>query len=233
MSFAANEGNQYDCRRPQVPNTTHLTPADARRNDAWMDAPGWMAATNGQPTPRTWAEKEQRKALWMKRVAITCGSSEAVWCERLRPTASRRQHLSTQDPQSAGVLTESRQVSTDGWPARIRFHRAEQAQNGISRPFRQRATTATSRERAKSLGNSGLSGEPPRNRTENPQIKSQPFLVRPRLPRAFPSGSLPFAVRQRPPVDQYSISVCVKCVCQRMASSRLPPGVPDRARGST
>ena len=68
VSFAANEGNEYDCRRPQVLNTTHLTPADARRNDASLDAPGWVAATNGQPTPRTWAEKEQRKALWMKAV---------------------------------------------------------------------------------------------------------------------------------------------------------------------
>ena len=38
--------------------------------------------------------------------------------------------------------------------------------------FGQRATTATSRGRAKSLGNSRESGEPPRNRTENPQIKS-------------------------------------------------------------
>ncbi len=76
--FAANEGNQYDCRRPQVPNTTHLTLADARRNDAWMDAPGWMAATNGRPTPRTWAEKEQRNALWMKAVWRSfAGCSEA------------------------------------------------------------------------------------------------------------------------------------------------------------
>jgi hypothetical protein len=62
VSFAANGGNQYDCRRPQVPNTTHPTPADARLNDACMDAEGWMVATNGQPTPRTWAEKEQRQA---------------------------------------------------------------------------------------------------------------------------------------------------------------------------
>ena len=65
-SLAANDGNQYDGRRSQVSNTTHRTTADARRNDACMDAAGWMAATNGQPTPRTWAEKEQRKALWMK-----------------------------------------------------------------------------------------------------------------------------------------------------------------------
>jgi hypothetical protein len=28
-----------------------------------MDAPGWMAAINGHPTPRTWAVKEQRKAV--------------------------------------------------------------------------------------------------------------------------------------------------------------------------
>ena len=107
MSFAANEGNQYDCRRPQVPNSTHLTPADARRNDACMDAPGWMATTNGQPMPRTWAEKEQRKALWMKAVWRShAGCSEAVRCEGLRPTASRRQHLRTQDARSAG--SESR-----------------------------------------------------------------------------------------------------------------------------
>ena len=52
---------------PQFPNTTHLTPADARRNDACMDAPGCISATNGQPTPRTWAEKD-RKVLWMKAV---------------------------------------------------------------------------------------------------------------------------------------------------------------------
>ena len=37
-----------------------------------------MAATNGQPTPRTWAEKEQRKALWMKAVWRShAGCSEA------------------------------------------------------------------------------------------------------------------------------------------------------------
>ena len=103
VSFAANEGNQYDCRRPQVPNTTHLTSADARRNDVCLDAPGWMAATNGQPMPRTWAEKEQRKALWMKAVWRShAGCSEAVRCERLRPTASRRRHLRAQDARSAG-----------------------------------------------------------------------------------------------------------------------------------
>ena len=59
------------------------------RNDACMDAPGWMAATNGQPTPPTWAEKEQRKALWMKAVSRShAGCSEAVRCERLRPHRS-------------------------------------------------------------------------------------------------------------------------------------------------
>lgn len=95
---------------PEVPNTTNSTLADARRNDACMDAPGWMAATNGQPTPRTWAEKEQRKALWMKAVCRShAGWLEAVCCERLRPTASRRQHLSTRNARSPGFLTESRQ----------------------------------------------------------------------------------------------------------------------------
>jgi hypothetical protein len=60
---------------------------------------------------RTWAEKEQRKALWMKAVWRShAGCSEAVCGDRLRPTASRRQHLSTQDARSAGFLTESRQA---------------------------------------------------------------------------------------------------------------------------
>ena len=69
VSFATNEGNQYDCRRPQAPNTTHLTPADARQNDACMDALAWMAATNGQPTPRTRVREGAAQALWMS----TCG----------------------------------------------------------------------------------------------------------------------------------------------------------------
>ena len=125
VPFAANEGNQYDCRRPQVPNTTHLTPADARRNDACMDAPGSCDEILDVPTTervieravdltrvnvarctdgrtkrtanaRTWAEKEQRKALWMKALAAN-------------RIASRRQHLSTQDARSAGFRTESPQ----------------------------------------------------------------------------------------------------------------------------
>ena len=112
MSFAANEGNQYDCRRPQVPNTTHLTPADARRNDACMDAPGWMAATNGQPMPRTRAEKEQRKALWMKAVwrshaVLGGGSLRALAANRIEaatPPHARR---------SVGrILIEGRQVAS-------------------------------------------------------------------------------------------------------------------------
>ena len=88
----------------------------------------------------------------------------------------------------------------------------------------------------------GLSGEPPRNRTENPQIKSQPLLVRQRLPCAFPSGSQQFAVHQRPSVDQFSISVCVKCVCQRLLLAAWPrlsfarvilrPGCPRQSCGS-
>ena len=132
------------CRRPQVPNTTHLTPADARRNDACMDAPGWMAATNGQPTPRTWAEKEQRKALWMKAVWRShAGCSEAVRCERLRPTASRQQHLS-HARRSVGRIPNRESPSVDRWVARANSaHRAEQAQNGISRAFRRARDTAS------------------------------------------------------------------------------------------
>ena len=47
------------------------------------------------------------------------------------------------------LLLKSRQVSTH-WLARANsMHRAEQAQNGIVGRFGQRATTATSRDRAK------------------------------------------------------------------------------------
>jgi hypothetical protein len=60
---------------------------------------------------RTWAEKEQRKRpLDEGGVAITCGMLGGGLRDRMRPTASRRQHLSTQDARSAGFLIESRQV---------------------------------------------------------------------------------------------------------------------------
>lgn len=47
------------------------------------------------------------KAVWRSHA----GCSRAVCCERLRPTASRRQHLSTQDARSAGFLTVAQHFS--------------------------------------------------------------------------------------------------------------------------
>ena len=56
-------------------------------------------------------------------------------------------------------------------PARIRFHRAEQAQNGISAFSGVRADGGCG-EIVKFQNESKESGEAPRNRTENPQINS-------------------------------------------------------------
>ena len=64
-----------------------------------MDAPGWMAATNGQPTPRTWAEKEQRKPpellplkerIWIVLITIEGWiSSQVVVAEEIEDVGMR------------------------------------------------------------------------------------------------------------------------------------------------
>jgi hypothetical protein len=71
-------------------------------------------------------------------------------------------------------IANEQSPSVDRWVARASsLHRAEQAQNGISRAFRPRKVSGEHQRTVNFRMKSVDSGEPRWNRTINPQIKSR------------------------------------------------------------